>query len=218
MEKWRLFQSLFLYFPYTALAACLPLKESSLSSLVLSATVLLRYLNALHCTGGSLLMDTVVGRKMKLRRLIKTFWLVDIDSETKLFRSCSKSVHKSLDIIGGVSDQSVIICKEQFSHHTRDWFDFGFESWLHLTSLLLSLFGCKRLPVCISLKATSSTVCSIRFSCICLKQKTISIVLLSLLNSHCDSGIASGVIRAFKRFRNTRERILPITDRREIPR
>ena len=37
---------------------CPILKESSLSSLALSATVLPTYLKALHCTGGSLSMDS----------------------------------------------------------------------------------------------------------------------------------------------------------------
>ena len=46
---------------------CAILKECSLSSLALSATVLPRYLKALYCTGGCLLMDALVGRETSLR-------------------------------------------------------------------------------------------------------------------------------------------------------
>ena len=136
IQTWWLFQSMLPNFPYTALA-CSIFEAISLSSLAWSATVLPHYLKAVLMALCWWIQLWVERRHLETLKVNKDIMSFNIDFETKLLSSCSKSVHKSLDIIGCVRDQSAIICKEQNC----------FWVWcrLHWTSLLLSSFGCKRL-------------------------------------------------------------------------
>ena len=60
--------------------------------------------------------------------------------------------------------------------------------------------------------------CSMQFSWSCRRQKIMSTVLLFERKSHCVSGTTSGVMWHESLFSRIRAKILPATERRDIPR